>query len=106
MSKFTTPYNNDFDVNIEYNEYAIGGKLIIASTNISSLQIAQMKNDERDYIREELVRQLAGAMIDSKLVEITSMSQPHTMDHLVRARCYVAPDSTVKLLRILKKETL
>lgn len=91
------------DIAFEYEDYAIGGKMIIASATIDHLDMRQMDEQKKEKVRMELATELAETILSSKLVEITTMLDPMSMRHVVKARCYLAPDSTVKLLRSIKK---
>lgn len=91
------------EINFEYDEYAIGGKMIVASTQVDAAEELQMNDYDRSKLRTKLVEELADAMLSTKLVEITKLTDPTTYITTIKARCYLAPDSTVKLLRTLKK---
>ena len=86
---------------MEYNEYAIGGKMIVARVAVPDNVMARDLSDEkaRQEVRELLVQELASAILSKQLCEITQQREAHSYKTLIAARCYVAPDSTVKLLR-------
>jgi hypothetical protein len=91
------------DVNITTNDYAIGGKLIIANATIDYWKYNEIMQSPtgRDEIRQFLVESIAQEMLNKSLVEINQRDDPMTMRKLVVARAYVAPDSTVKILRTI-----
>jgi hypothetical protein len=91
------------DVNITTNDYAIGGKLITASISVDELRYEEIisKPNGREEIRKALVEQLAQEMLNRSLVEINQRDDPLTLTKVIVARAYVAPDSTVKILRTI-----
>lgn len=97
-------YNNFGSVMVEYKDYAIGGKMIIAKVKVPDEVMMKEVSDEvgKQKVRQMLVEQLADAIISNQLCEITQQRDQSYMDTIIAARCYVAPDSTIKLLRTLK----
>lgn len=95
-------YDNE---DIKYEEFAIGGKLIKAQLHIRDSDIIQLEDDPnyKDVIKLKLVNMLAEYMLDNKFIEFTQHQDPSTMSRTIFARCYVAPDSQVKILKTLKK---
>lgn len=98
-----TPSGNDpYDVEFNATDIAIGGKLLQASLEIDILDQMRFKTDD-DYkraIKQRIAADLARVMIESNLVEFTHMPQPATGRDTIYARCYLAPNEQVKLLRI------
>lgn len=92
------------EVKMDYEDYAIGGKMFIASVRIPEYVFASQFGSEeaRKKMRQALVEEIASEIINKQLCEITQMTEPDTLFTRVAARCYVAPDATVKLLRKLK----
>jgi hypothetical protein len=91
------------DVHITTDDYAIGGKLITAYISIDDQkfhEIVQSPNG-KDEIRKALVEQLAQEMLNKSLVEINQRDDAMTLRKVIVARAYVAPDSTVKILRTI-----
>jgi hypothetical protein len=104
---FNLNQNNptDFFPNTDINthEYAIQGKMIVASCRISSSQTIGMTADVKDKIRTELIHQIADYVLQNNLVEFTQIKDPITLDLLVKARCFMAPNDNVQILRSLHK---
>jgi len=101
------PYHYNVDQNplnqIATYDYAIGGKLLVATARLSIESVLGMEDDEKDYIKQTLVKLLVEQMIKEGFVEFTQADDSGTMFRVIRARAYVAPDSQVKILRSLKK---
>ena len=99
---FHTNVTDPFDTQINVEEFAIGGKLMTAKLVIPMLDQMSFANSD-DYkraVKQKIASELARGMIESNLIEFTQM-----MDHLnggtiIHARCYIAPDNQVKILRI------
>lgn len=96
-------YNREINVTTE--DYAIGGKMITAKMDFDVHQFNQLMNEEdwKKYIRESLVQQLARVILDSNLVETTAWEDPASQRKYVAARCFLTPDSQVKILRVHKR---
>lgn len=95
---------NDIEVTFEYEEYAIQGKMIVAKMTVpAELKVTQMSERERREIRQTLVDQIAGFMLDNNILEFVTQKDPYMMNDLVAARCFVVPDSNVKIIRALKR---
>jgi len=94
-------YNSD---NVKHTEYAIGGKLITAQLNIQDYEAILLEDDPnfKDALKARLLNMLVEYMMDNKLVEFTQYQSASTMARTIYARCYVAPDSQVKILKTLK----
>lgn len=84
---------------IGVKEYAIGGKLLSVNVVINDMQLTMYPTDQ---IKRELVSKLAEYMLENKFVEFTKIPSIQNMNTTFNARCYVAPDSQVKILRSLK----
>lgn len=87
-------------------EYAIGGKMVVASVQISQFDMDQCRhnNNAREQMRRMMVEQLVGHILDNNLVEINTMKEPIDMNnfgemHRIIARCYLAKDADIKILR-------
>ena len=93
--------NDPFDAQFETTDIAIGGKLIQAKLEITAMD--QMKfHDEDGYkraIKQKVASELARVMIESNLIEFTRLPQNGRGTDIICARCYLAPDNQVKLLR-------
>ena len=82
-------------------DYAIGGKMVRASATMSDdySHLLATNTNARERLKEEICLQMARYMLESGLVEINQMSNPATMGITVVARCYLAPNDQVKILR-------
>lgn len=101
MNNWQRPWDEPM---IEYQDYAIGGKMVKVSVRVSEDVMVNQFNDEnaRKFMRQKLCEELASAMLDQRLIEINSMKNPTDFSTTIVARAYVAPDEQVKLLRTLK----
>lgn len=95
-------------ITVEYKDITMQGKLIIASCMMAETDYQQIKYIEevKNRLRFDLAEQIARGMIDNRLVETTSITDIHSGDRIIRARCYLAPDSDVRLLRTVMKDSL
>lgn len=84
-------------------DYAIGGKLVVATIRLTQDRFLLMEDDAKDHIKKTLVTMIVEKMIQDGLVEFTQAEDHATMMKVVRARAYAAPDSQVKILRSLTK---
>lgn len=89
---------------LDFQEYAIGGKLIGTTLTLTAAEAMQVSGDERQrqYIKEKLAAILAREMIQRNLVEFTQMDDTNTLGKIIHARCYLAPDDQVKIIRQMK----
>jgi hypothetical protein len=102
------PTNYDaFDPVIDFSvkDLAIGGKLVKVVHEISGYDVAKCSTETefKNYVKRTLAMQLATYMIEHNLVEFTQFENLSTQMHTVAARCYLAPNEQVKLLRIHDK---
>lgn len=89
------PYNDNLDI----KEYAIGGKLLTAILTVDEDTIQSMG---KDFVKEKMALQLAMGMLENNMIEFTSMRDHTTLSMRIHARCYLAPDNQVKIIRELK----
>lgn len=90
----------------ESKDYAIGGKLIAAHVQVTETDMNEFRHSSqaREHMRKMLVEQLVDHMLTNNMVEITTIKEPWRPDnfedtHRISARCYLAKDEMVKLLR-------
>jgi hypothetical protein len=88
------------DFEFEFQDYAIGGKMVIATYATSYLDAMSWKTNFEDHVKEHLTSQLAKFMLNNKLIEFTKKSNPNSDDITYIARCYLTTDDTVKILRV------
>ncbi len=105
----TTPLNWDFnpyeDFKFTYKDVAIGGKLVRGTIRVPELKMMYADHEFKQYLRSSMAQQLAEYMISNGLVEFTQMRDNITLDTLVNARCYLAPNDQVKILRMHYADT-
>lgn len=90
-----------FDVKFEHQDIAIGGKLIQATLNLSPLEQINFRTDDeyKRAIKNKMAHELARFMIEANLIEFTRLPQNHIGNDIIHARCYLAPNEQVKVLR-------
>ena len=88
------------EVSFDYEDYAIGGKMITVKVTVPDETFTNAMRDDqtRQEVRRMLVEQIASVILDRKLCDITQMKDV-TLTTTVAARCYVAPNEQVRLLR-------
>lgn len=99
---------NNIDVSFEYEDYPIQGKMIVARIHLpAGASAASMSESERKEIRKALVEQMAHFMLDNNLAEFMRdrTIDPNSFEPVDRiaARCFIVPDSNVKIVRALKR---
>ena len=102
--QYNTDYSIDYDkMNVEVKEFAIGGKLVALKCMVSESKLANFKSETefKTFIKMQMANQLAEFLIDNKLVEFTQKYSAVNDSRLICVRCYLAPDSQVKILRTL-----
>lgn len=93
------------EIKMHYKDYPIGGKLMQATVIIPEEDIRNMSEDQKQTVREMLVTKMVQEIFRLKMVTITQLPlDPITFERRVSAFCYLAPDSTVQLLRTINKE--
>jgi hypothetical protein len=101
--QYTTDVDT-FHCTFESVDYGIGGKLICASKEVDYQQALEFYSDA-DYkrlLKLEMATELARFMIENNLIEFTRLTDHDTMMDKIFARCYLAPDDQVRLLRLHK----
>lgn len=101
-----TPFwTNDvdpFEATFNCTDIAIGGKLLQATLEVSATNQIKFLSDD-DYkraIKQKIAAELARVMIESNLIEFTHIKNVHDYSTTIHARCYLAPNDQVKLLRL------
>ncbi len=89
------------DTIFKYTDHAIGGKLVVSSVKIPASSLMQVNNDTelKDTIKQTMAKNLVAYMISENLIEFTQKYDPSSQGYELHARCYIAPDSQVKILR-------
>ncbi len=93
--------SDDIFDSIKTYDYAIGGKMVVAKYEYNDLDMV-LDDKMKSAIRSQLVHQIADYMFQNNMVEFTQMKTPQ-FTIIVRARCYVAPNDQVKILRSVHK---
>ena len=94
--------NDPYDVEFSTVDVPIGGKLIQAKLELSYIEAINFQSDD-DYkraIKQKVASDLARVMIEGNLIEFTRLPQPATGTDIIYARCYLAPDANVRILRM------
>ena len=92
-------------IDLSVKDIAIGGKLVKIVHEVSNYDVARFRNDSefKNHVKKTLATQLAMFIIEENLIEFTQFENLSTQTHTVAARCYLAPNEQVKLLRIYDK---
>lgn len=93
------------DATFEFEEFAIGGKLITTIISIPEIEYFMRKDDAswKEFVRENLVKEFVNKILVDKFVEITTQQDPISHMQLIRAYFYLAPNDQVKVLRTMKR---
>jgi hypothetical protein len=88
-------------IDIDVQEFAIGGKLVRGVMTLSVDQAELLKNEEevKEHVRMNLATQLAKKIMSDKLCEFTQIDDPLEQTKKIMIRCYLAPNDQVKILR-------
>lgn len=92
------PFEATFDV----TDVAIGGKLLQANIQLTTMEQSSFLSDDdfKRMIKQKIASELARVMIESNLIEFTHIKNVHDYSTTIHARCYLAPNDQVKLLRL------
>jgi hypothetical protein len=95
------------DFNFTYKDVAIGGKLVTGTIRMSEDKMMAVQSDHmlKQYLRTSMATQMGEYMISNGLVEFTQMRDSISFDTIVKARCYLAPNDQVKILRMHYADT-
>jgi hypothetical protein len=76
----------------------VKGELLTAETLVydAALQLPLL---DKDKIRRKLAEELVEKLLNGKFIEFTQQRIPDLDAIAIRARCYVVPDSQVKIVR-------
>ncbi len=88
-------------INVNFEEHSIQGKMLTAQYIIGMAETLQFDNEEsfRQHVKQMLARQLAEKIIEEKFAEFTIEKVHSTQSTVVRGRCFLTPDSDVRILR-------
>jgi hypothetical protein len=99
--QYQNPNDDFFSDDVKVYDYPIQGKMVVAQCQISEHKL--VTDEIKDQIRNNLIHQIADFILQNKLVEFTQMKDPMSFDTHVKARCFITPDSNVRILRSLHK---
>ena len=90
-----------YDVEFNVTDIPIGGKLLQASLELNPMDEMQFKTslDYKLAMKHKIAAEIGRAMINSGLIEFTHLPHNGGGRDTIYARCYLAPDSQVKVLR-------
>lgn len=102
-----TTYEDPFDVpfDVNFTDYAIGGKLVHVRLVVSDIERIEFQNScrFREEMKDKLAMMLVKHMLEKNLIEFTHLPDMATGDDILHARCYLAPDAQVKVMRTYGK---
>jgi len=94
---------NDYSKEFEYNvkDLPIGGKLLTVSYAASDFESAKFPSEQAwaQFVKDTMAAQMVEYMLKEKLIEFTKMFDNVDMTTRFNARCYLAKDDQVRLLR-------
>ena len=96
------PYAYDSQFIFTHQDITIGGKLVRCTMEFPEQRILSFGSEKvfRDYVKSEMSYDMAKYMLANHLIEFTQMRNPQTLSTMINARCYLAPDDQVKILRM------
>jgi hypothetical protein len=106
MAKMANNFLEDFK--FEFEDYAIGGKMITGTFTVTAEMMVQIRSDAEfaEYVKMQMANRLAEAMVDNKLLEFTMQEDyTHQQKH-VRVRGFMTPNEQVKILRMHRPSKL
>jgi transposase-like protein len=86
----------------KYTDIAIGGKLVNVNIKLSNFDTINLTSDN---IKWRIADHLVKYMIENKLIEFTKQDNPIDNSTTINARCYLAPDREVRILRQMTPNT-
>lgn len=88
------PDHNNINEWVNIREYAIGGKMIIAH-----MSVPEYLDIPGQEIKSRLARLLSERILQDNLAEFTYMNNTIGSSRDYKARCYLAKDGDIKILR-------
>ena len=82
-------------------DYPIGGKIVSTSLEITFADTDRFLSDDdfKRAIKERMATHLVKCMMENNLIEFTKIEDSATGSYRLHARCYLAPNDQVKILR-------
>lgn len=93
------PWDN---ANIDVKDYSIGGKLVIARC-IHPDDLMSLKTVPAEEIKRDLTNQLVTYIMEKGLIEFTKFPDITRMQTTYTARCYLAPNDQIRIIRSIGK---
>ena len=92
---------NDEELTFKTKDYPIGGKIVSTSLEITFADTDRFLSDDdfKRAIKERMATHLIKCMMENNLIEFTKIEDSMTGSYRLHARCYLAPDDQVKILR-------
>ena len=92
---------NDEELTFKTKDYPIGGKIVSTSLEITFADTDRFLSDDdfKRAIKERMATHLVKQMVENNLIEFTKIRDGLTDAYVLHARCYLAPDDQVKILR-------
>ena len=94
------PTHQPYTQNLNYDEYAIKGHMILASLVYTEAELMKLP---KDVIKERLALMLATEMLEKGVISYTQGYDPLNGSNMIRARAFVVPSEDVQLLLVAKK---
>lgn len=94
-------YNEALPTELSAYQYEIFGQAIRCQYTVTNTQRLHSERFTEDFIKEQLAAQLVTYMINQGFVEFTKLPVDAGISY--RARCFLTPDTQVKLLRTAGK---
>ena len=90
------------DFNFTYKDVVIGGKMVQGTIRVAEHKMLSHGTEKefRQFLKTSMAHQMAEFIISNGLIEFTQLRDNVTFDTLVKARCYLAPNDQVKILRM------
>ena len=79
-------------------EYAIKGEMLVVQHTYTDLALVKTRLTDRE-IKRQLISDIVEKMMDSKFIEFTKAQDPLDFNTIIRARCFLVPDTQVRILR-------
>ena len=92
---------NDEELTFKTKDYPIGGKIVSTSLEITFADTDRFLSDDdfKNAIKERMATHLVKCMMENNLIEFTKIEDSTTGSYRLHARCYLAPNDQVKILR-------
>ena len=92
---------NDEELTFKTMDYPIGGKLLSTSVDITFADTNRFLTDDdfKNAIKQRMATHLVKCMMENNLIEFTKIEDSKTGSYRLHARCYLAPNDQVKILR-------